>query len=109
MSAAAETSVVKQLMESEKNPLFVHSGDLFVNNVMFNKFFGVPKFKMLIDLGLRVMCMGNHEFDLTPERLKATLTEAGVTTSDLEMITADVDMKEHRFLLKYTLKKPSKQ
>ena len=53
---ARVATVVKQLMASKKNPLFVHSGDLFVNDVMFNKFFGVPEFKMLIDLGLRVMC-----------------------------------------------------
>jgi 5'-nucleotidase / UDP-sugar diphosphatase len=59
---------------------------------MFNKFFGVPEFKILMDLGLRAMCVGNHEFDLTPDRLKATLVEAGVADSELDMITADVDM-----------------
>ena len=89
---ARVATVVKQLMASEKNPLFVHSGDLFVNDVMFNKFFGVPEFKILIDLGLRVMTLGSHEFDLTPDRLKTTLIEAGVTTSSLDMLTADVDM-----------------
>ena len=79
-------------MANEKNPLFVHSGDMFVNDVMFNKFFGVPEFEILMDLGLRVMCVGNHEFDLTPARLKTTLTEAGVPESELDMVSADLDM-----------------
>ena len=91
---ARVATVVKQLMANEKNPLFVHSGDLFVNDVMFNKFFGVPEFKILMDLGLGVMCVGNHEFDLTPDRLKATLVEAGVTDSELDMISADLDMTD---------------
>ena len=91
---ARVATIVKQLMANEKNPLFVHSGDMFVNDIMFNKFFGVPEFKILIDLGLRAMCVGNHEFDLTPDRLKATLIDAGVPDSELDMITADLDMTE---------------
>ena len=91
---ARVATIVKQLMANEKNPLFVHSGDLFVNDVMFNKFFGVPEFKILLDLGLRVMCVGNHEFDLTPDRLKATLIESGVPNSELDMISADLDMTD---------------
>ncbi len=89
---ARAATVIKTLMQTEKHPLLVHSGDLFVADFMFNKFFGVPEFKILKDLGLRAMCVGNHEFDLTPARLKATILEAGLPESNLRLITANVDM-----------------
>ncbi len=89
---ARVATIVKQLIADSKNPLFVHSGDLFVNDIMFNKFFGVPEFKILTDLGLRVMCVGNHEFDLTPDRFKASLADANIAATQLEFISADLDM-----------------
>jgi len=46
----------------------------------------------LVDLGMRAMCIGNHEFDLTPARLKATIQEAGLPATSLNLITANVDM-----------------
>lgn len=91
---ARAATMIGQLMATEKNPLFLHAGDLFVDDLMFNKFFGVPEFQILSDLGCEAMAVGNHEFDLTPDVLKLALSQAGFPAGGFDILSANLDMSQ---------------
>jgi 5'-nucleotidase len=57
----------------EPNALLLHAGDLFVGDMFFNQYFGVPEFQILLSLGCDAFAVGNHEFDLMPATLKTAL------------------------------------
>jgi 5'-nucleotidase / UDP-sugar diphosphatase len=59
-------SVIKKAESENENTLLLHAGDLFVGDLFFNKYFGVPELQILRSLGLQAMTVGNHEFDLGP-------------------------------------------
>jgi len=69
-------SVVGMTDMTDPNVLKLHAGDLFVGDLFFNCFFGVPELQILHSLGFDVMAVGNHEFDLTPETLYGALATA---------------------------------
>ncbi len=85
---------IGQVMATEKNVLFLHAGDLFVDDLMFNKYFGVPEFQILTDLGCDAMAVGNHEFDLTPDVLKLALSQAGFPIAGFDILSANLDMTQ---------------
>jgi len=91
---ARAATMIGQLMATEKNPLFLHAGDLFVDDLMFNKFFGVPEFQILSNLGCEAMAVGNHEFDLTPDVLKMALSQAGFPAGGFDILSANLDMSQ---------------
>ena len=74
---ARAASLIGQVTATEDNVLFLHAGDVFIGDFMFNKYFGVPELQILAQLGCDAMTLGNHEFDLTPDVLKLALSEAG--------------------------------
>ena len=91
---ARAAAYIGEIQSTEENVLFLHAGDLFVGDVMFNKYFGVPELQILAQLGCDAMTLGNHEFDLTPEVLKLALTEAGFPIPGFDILSANLDMSE---------------
>ncbi len=69
-------SVIGYEKQNDPNTIFLHGGDLFVGDIFFNKYFGVPEFKILDALGCDGMVIGNHEFDLSPFTLLQALDSA---------------------------------
>ena len=63
---ARAVSVIGQIQATEENVLFLHAGDVFIGDPMFNKYFGVPELQILASLGCDALTLGNHEFDLYP-------------------------------------------
>ncbi|MBL1213812.1 MAG: T9SS type A sorting domain-containing protein [Ignavibacteriae bacterium] len=78
---ARAATIVGQTKMTEPNVLFFHSGDLFVGDFFFNKYFGAAEFQLLNALGLDAMAIGNHEFDLMPSTLTGAL-QASFTPND---------------------------
>ncbi len=53
-------------LASQPNTVFLHAGDLFMGDVYFNAFHGVPELQLLAQLGLDAMVVGNHELWYPP-------------------------------------------
>jgi 2',3'-cyclic-nucleotide 2'-phosphodiesterase (5'-nucleotidase family) len=73
---ARVATVVNRARLHDRDILLLHSGDLFIGDLFFNKYFGVPELKTLQLLGFDAMAVGNHEFDLTPAVLLQSLETA---------------------------------
>ena len=87
-------TLVKQTRQQEKNVLFFHAGDLFVGDLMWDRFFGVPEFKMLHELGCDAFTIGNHEFEIGPQVLISSLKAAGLPAPDFAILSANIDMSK---------------
>lgn len=70
---ARAASVIGEARMSDPNVLVLHAGDVFIGDLFFNKFFGVPEFQLMKELGFDAMTVGNHEYDLTPSTLDDAL------------------------------------
>lgn len=73
---ARAATVIGGTRMTDPNVLLLHAGDLFIGDLFFNSFFGVPELQMLHALGCDAMTVGNHEFDLTPWTLLSALDTA---------------------------------
>lgn len=76
--AARAATIIGMEKMQDPNAILLHSGDIFIGNLFFNKYFGVPELSILKQLGCDALTLGNHEFDLTPEALTLSLQAAFV-------------------------------
>ena len=88
---ARVASIVGNLKATSPNPIFLHGGDVFGGDLMFNRFFGVPEFQILAALGCDAMAIGNHEFQYYPPTLIASLQNAGFPGL-FPLLCANLDM-----------------
>ena len=84
---AKVATIVAETRASEPNTLFLHAGDAFQGDLLFNAYFGVPELTLLNQLGLDAMVVGNHELDLGPGVLDMALSQAG----DVPLVSANLD------------------
>jgi 5'-nucleotidase/UDP-sugar diphosphatase len=89
---ARAASIIGGVQATEDNVLFLHAGDVFIGDFMFNKYFGVGELQILAQLGCDAMTLGNHEFDLTPFVLKLALGSAGFPIPGFDLLSANLDM-----------------
>jgi len=62
--AARISHIVKRERERANRSLYVDTGDVFQGAPIFNVFLGEAEMKVLSMLGVDVMAIGNHEFDM---------------------------------------------
>lgn len=96
---------------TEPNVLFLHSGDISIGDLFFNKNFQVPELQILNALDLDAMTVGNHEFDLGPEALLGSIQYAFPIAADaFPMLTANIDFSDptisdlQNYVTPYTIK-----
>lgn len=88
---AKAATVIGQAKATEPNVLVLHAGDVFHGDLFFNKYFGVPEFQLMKQLGFDAMAVGNHEFDFGPGVLAMALNQAyGAAT--LPLLSANLDL-----------------
>jgi 5'-nucleotidase/UDP-sugar diphosphatase len=88
---AKAASVIAAVRAHEPNVLLLHAGDVFQGDLFFNKYFGVPEFVLMKQLGFDAMAVGNHEFAFGPDVLAYALSTAyGAGT--LPLLSANLDM-----------------
>jgi len=73
---ARAATMIELYKEWERNVLTLHAGDLFIGDIFFNLYYGVPELQIMKSLGFDAMVLGNHEFDLTPEALGGAIQTA---------------------------------
>ncbi|MCX7740282.1 MAG: 5'-nucleotidase/apyrase family protein [Meiothermus sp.] len=73
---ARRVALFDRLRATERNPVFLHAGDVFQGTLYFNQYQGLADRYFMHREGIRVMALGNHEFNLGPEGLARFLSEA---------------------------------
>lgn len=73
---ARAATFVGMMRQTYPDLMLLHAGDVFVGDLFFNKYFGVPELQLMQSLGFDAMAVGNHEFDLTPAILDTALSNA---------------------------------
>ncbi len=96
---------------TEPNVLFLHSGDISIGDVFFNKNIQVPELQILDAIGVDAMTLGNHEFDLGPSTLLYAFSQSFLTPNDaFPILTANVDFSDptivalENYVDEYTIK-----
>jgi len=88
---ARVATVVNKTRLFDRNLLLLHAGDLFIGDMFFNKYFGVPELKTLQLLGFDAMAVGNHEFDLTAAVLLQSL-ETAFPRGGFPLVSANLNL-----------------
>jgi 5'-nucleotidase/UDP-sugar diphosphatase len=107
---ARAATVIGFTKMTEKNVLTLHAGDFSVGDIFFNAYFGVPELRILSALGLDVMTVGNHEFDLTPSTLKQVLDTAFTGGGSFPLLSANCVLADsslkglRKYIQPYTIK-----
>lgn len=107
---ARAATVIRMTQWHDRDALVLDAGDVFIGDIFFNTTFGVSELKMLKNLGVDAMAVGNHEFDLTPATLLSSLTEA-FKDGGFPLLSANtvLDAPEvqplKKYVLPYTIKK----
>ncbi|MFH1139500.1 MAG: 5'-nucleotidase C-terminal domain-containing protein [Pseudomonadota bacterium] len=92
-SQARLTAKVRELMDTEKNPIFLHAGDLVQGTIYYTKYHGVAGVSLMNLTPPQAMVVGNHEFDVGPERLFNIINQA-----DFPILGGNVDASADPFL-----------
>jgi len=73
---AKAATIIGKVRATESNVLLLHAGDMFHGDFFYNKYFGVPEFQLMQQLGFDAMAVGNHEFEFGPDLLYGSLATA---------------------------------
>ncbi|MCU0612265.1 MAG: 5'-nucleotidase C-terminal domain-containing protein [Candidatus Eisenbacteria bacterium] len=92
---ARAATIIGQTQAMNENTLFLHAGDLFIGDFMFNAYFGVAELQLLAQLGCDAFTLGNHEFDLTPQVLEMAIAASG---HPFDFLCANMDAPHHHQL-----------
>jgi len=87
---ARAATAIGMIKRDHPKAMIVHAGDIFVGDLFFQKFYGVAELQMLRALGVQVMTLGNHEFDLTPTALLGSYVQAFETGDPIQVVSANV-------------------
>lgn len=63
------STLFSNLRAKEKNPIFLHGGDIFQGTIYYNVYKGLADGHLMNLIGFDAVALGNHEFDDGPEGL----------------------------------------
>ncbi len=84
-------TLIGSTKQSAPNVLTLHAGDSFIGDIFFNRFAGAVELGLLKAIGVDVMAVGNHEFDLTPACLQMALDSAFVG-GGFPLVSCNIDL-----------------
>ena len=87
---ARAVSVVGYAKMQDPEALFLHAGDLFIGDLSWYLWYGVPELGILQTIGLDAMTIGNHEFDATTEGLVGILQAAKAQDISVPLLSANL-------------------
>ena len=91
---ARMATAVGMIKRDHPKAMVVHAGDIFIGDLFFQRFYGVAELQMLRALGVQVMTLGNHEFDLTPVGLLGSYAEAFKQGEPIPVVSANVMLED---------------
>ncbi|HEY6950876.1 MAG TPA: 5'-nucleotidase C-terminal domain-containing protein [Bacteroidota bacterium] len=102
---AKAATIIGTVRATEPNVVLLHAGDLFHGDFFYNKYFGVPEFEIMQQLGFDAMAVGNHEFEFGPDVLYGSLLAAFGSAPGFPLLSANTDLTGYPNLQPYI--KPS--
>lgn len=87
---ARAATIIGQTRMTEANILLLHAGDSFIGDISFNYSYGAAELALFKAIGVDAMTVGNHEFDLTPSTLQASLLYA-LGENRIPLLSANTD------------------
>lgn len=81
---------------ADPSALFIHGGDIMQGDFFFSEYLGVYELRLLQQLGLDVMALGNHEFVLGPDFLTAVLNATWPTGGNFPILSTNLDLTDPR-------------
>ncbi|WP_321495377.1 5'-nucleotidase C-terminal domain-containing protein [uncultured Desulfobacter sp.] len=84
---------VNEIRAESSNTLLLHAGDAVQGTLYFTAYEGEADYEFLNEMGVDVMCVGNHEFDKGPEYLDKFIDYA-----DFPIISANIDASADDYL-----------
>lgn len=97
LARAAE--IVARARQKHRPVLALHAGDFSIGDPTYNFFFSAPELRLLDDMGLDAMTVGNHEFDLTPMTLLGSLLQASAVEPLFPLLSANLDFSDPQVAL----------
>jgi 5'-nucleotidase / UDP-sugar diphosphatase len=103
-------TIIGMTKMTEQNVLTLHGGDVFIGDLFFNKFFGAAEFQLMNQLGFDAMAVGNHEFDLTPATLDASLRASFPPGAGFPLLSSNLILEDPQvqplkdYIFPYTIK-----
>ncbi|MBX3043059.1 MAG: 5'-nucleotidase C-terminal domain-containing protein [Candidatus Kapabacteria bacterium] len=88
LARAASVIGMGKYMDDEM--LFLHSGDIFVGDLSWYLFYGVPELVAYKQLGIDAITIGNHEFDAMTETLIGVLDNAQTLAGEINFLSANL-------------------
>lgn len=98
---AKAATIIGTVRATEPNVVLLHAGDLFHGEFFYNKYFGVPEFQLMQQLGFDAMAVGNHEFEFGPDVLYGSLATAFGSTPGFPLLSANTDVTGYPALRPY--------
>lgn len=92
---AKHVALIRQISESEPNPIVLSGGDTFQGTMYFKVYEGLADGAFMNLMGYQAMAVGNHEFDLGPKPLGAFARSVRfpLLAANLD-VSADPDLKD---------------
>jgi 5'-nucleotidase len=89
------STLIRQAMKSEKNPILLDAGDVFQGTLYFNVYEGLSDLAAMNAVGYQAMAVGNHEFDRGPKPLAtfARLATFPLLAANID-VSQDPDLKD---------------
>ncbi len=84
---------VNEIRAESSNTLLLHAGDAVQGTLYFTAYEGEADYEFLNEMGVDVMCVGNHEFDKGPEYLDKFTDYA-----EFPIISANIDAAADDYL-----------
>jgi 5'-nucleotidase len=106
---ARVATLVGMTKMEDPNALVLHAGDVSMGDLVYTKYFSVPEFQLLLNLGFDAVTLGNHEFDLGPGYL-AQMLDSSFAPGALPVLSANTIMTDpqlqglKKFVSPYTIK-----
>ena len=95
---ARAASLIGLTKMTDPNVLTLHAGDIFIGDLFFNVYFGAAEFQLLNALGFDAITLGNHEFDLQPSTLAASLSASFPPDSGFSILSANLILPDTSLL-----------
>ena len=107
---ARAASFIGSTKIDDPNVLTLMAGDFSIGDLFYNVFFGVPELQIYNSLGVDALTLGNHEFDLGPATLYATLQASFAPNNGFPFLSANLVLPDpsvqplSEYIKPYTIK-----
>lgn len=87
---ARAATYIQRVRNNDPEAIVLHAGDASVGDLFYQKYFCVAEMQLMSAIGFNAMTIGNHEFDLGPTVLQASLESAFAEGQAFPLLSANL-------------------